>query len=74
MSAVDCHEKTAKINKEAGAIVDGLPNYTEDQVLEHGKNASRIWVSYKNGVYDITDFIESHPGNKFLLFGIIFKL
>jgi sulfite oxidase len=23
---------------------------------------NRIWVSYKNGVYDITDFIPLHPG------------
>ena len=23
-----------------------------------------MWVTYKNGVYDITDFIPKHPGAK----------
>jgi sulfite oxidase len=23
---------------------------------------NRIWVAYKDGVYDITDFIKKHPG------------
>ena len=23
-----------------------------------------IWVTYKDNVYDITNFIESHPGGK----------
>lgn len=28
-----------------------------------------IWVTYKNGVYDITDFIYNHPGGKEHLMG-----
>jgi len=38
------------------------PTYTQAQVAEHTTKANRIWVSYKNGVYDITDFIANHPG------------
>lgn len=29
-----------------------------------------IWVTYKNGVYDITDFIYNHPGGKDILIGV----
>lgn len=28
---------------------------------------NRIWVTYQNGVYDITDFVEVHPGGDKIL-------
>ncbi len=52
-----------KSSDEPGKFLEDLPIYTEDDVLQHGKDADRIWVSYKEGVYDITNFVESHPGN-----------
>ena len=33
----------------------------------HDSVDKRIWVTYKNGVYDITDFIPLHPGAEKLL-------
>ncbi|VDK57869.1 unnamed protein product, partial [Gongylonema pulchrum] len=45
-----------------------LPTYRIDEVKKHGKNAERIWVTCQGGVYDVTDFVEGHPGgNKILL-------
>ena len=32
------------------------------EVCKHDSEDKRIWVTYKNGVYDITDFIPKHPG------------
>lgn len=29
---------------------------------KHRTIENRVWVSYKDGVYDITDFLKSHPG------------
>ncbi len=52
---------------EAGQIVIGLPTFTEEELAKHNRDAERIWISYKNGVYDITDFIESHPGGEKIL-------
>ena len=52
-----CEEKRKKHFEEAGKVIDGLPFYTEENLLEHGKNSQRIWISYKDGVYDITDFM-----------------
>jgi sulfite oxidase len=39
-----------------------LPNYSLDEVSKHKAKETRIWVTYGDGVYDITDFIEQHPG------------
>jgi Cytochrome b involved in lipid metabolism len=53
---------------EAGGDADvgqrraGLPDYTRKQVAEHMSKETGIWVYYKDGVYDITDFINRHPG------------
>ncbi len=41
---------------------EGLPEYTMQDVSKHDSEDKRIWVTYKNGVYDITDFIPKHPG------------
>ncbi|KAF8820254.1 putative sulfite oxidase, partial [Cardiosporidium cionae] len=47
---------------QAGIYVEGLPEYTPEQIASHKSTESRVWVTYKRGVYDITDFIELHPG------------
>lgn len=37
------------------------------EVREHGADSDRPWVIKGNGVYDITDWIESHPGGTVIL-------
>jgi cytochrome b involved in lipid metabolism len=42
-----------------------LPIYTSSQVAIHdGKKTDRVWMSYGGYVYDVTDFIENHPGGQ----------
>lgn len=54
--------------EEPGSYKRGLPNYTRDQVSHHKTPGQGLWVTYKRGVYDITNFVENHPGgNKILL-------
>lgn len=36
--------------------------YSAEEVSKHCNKESGIWVTYKDGVYDITEFVESHPG------------
>lgn len=55
-----CEQQEADI--EAGQVISSLPFYTEEEVAKHNKDAETIWISYKNGVYDITEFVASHPG------------
>ncbi|EFJ47861.1 hypothetical protein VOLCADRAFT_81306 [Volvox carteri f. nagariensis] len=40
----------------------GRPIYTREEVAKHKTPRDRIWVTYKEGVYDITEFVEMHPG------------
>eukprot|EP00755_Sulcionema_specki_P034122 Sspe_Gene.102289::Locus_77270_Transcript_2_3_Confidence_0.429_Length_2013::g.102289::m.102289/K00387/SUOX; sulfite oxidase len=39
-----------------------LPTYTIAEVKEHDVPENRMWVTWKGGVYDVTDFICGHPG------------
>ncbi|GAB1598553.1 sulfite oxidase-like [Argonauta hians] len=59
-------EKAAE-HIEAGKHVDSLPTYSKEEVAKHISKETRIWVTYKNGVYDVTDYIDSHPGGKKIL-------
>ena len=45
----------------------GLPEYSMEEVGKHHSRDERVWVTFKNGVYDITDFIPLHPGAEKLL-------
>lgn len=45
-----------------GLNIETLPIYTRKEVMEHCTLDKRIWITYQDGVYDITDFIKVHPG------------
>ena len=46
----------------AGEIRKELPNIKLDEVSKHVCKATGIWVVYGDGVYDITEFVDVHPG------------
>lgn len=60
--AADAAALEAAAASRAGTVVPGLPDYTLQQVSQHKTSADRIWVTYRNAVYDVTDFVENHPG------------
>lgn len=46
------------------------PLYSATDVREHGgggEAGKSVWVTYKNGVYDITEFVDGHPGGEQIL-------
>lgn len=46
-----------------GSKRDGFPIISKAEVAKHKSlEAGGVWVTYAGGVYDITDFIASHPG------------
>lgn len=51
----------------AGSRLDNLPSYSLKEVAQHSSKEHGIWVAYKNGVYDISDFIDKHPGGDKIL-------
>jgi len=42
------------------------PVYSSAEVLQM-QDTDRIWVSYDDGVYDVTDFVSHHPGGLFIM-------
>lgn len=46
----------------AGKEVPELPSFTREEISKHKSLETRVWVTYKDGVYDVTDFLPQHPG------------
>ncbi|KAJ3175251.1 hypothetical protein HDU87_006333 [Geranomyces variabilis] len=44
-----------------------LPTYTRAEVATHTTPETGIWVTCGSGVYDITNFVEIHPGGSRIL-------
>lgn len=40
----------------------GEKSYTKEEVGEHNSKEKGIWVTYRQGVYDISRFVSLHPG------------
>ncbi|XP_045493454.1 sulfite oxidase isoform X2 [Colias croceus] len=63
-------EKKQKDSKEElieiGVKRPDLPTYRAEEVSKHA-DRSNFWVTYKHGVYDVTEFLPSHPGGKQIL-------
>ena len=58
---------SSTLSDRAETEIPGLPVYTAEDISQHDSKEKRIWVCYKSGVYDITDFISKHPGGDKIL-------
>ena len=54
---------------DLGARLPGLPTYAYAQVAKHKTKGESVWVTYKEGVYDVTGFVEKHPGGDKIMLG-----
>ena len=64
-SSVRCKESAAPPAKvQVGEVIDGLPEYSLAEVTKRSSaiEGGRVWVTYKFGVYDITEYLALHPG------------
>ncbi len=39
-----------------------FPVISRKEIMKHTTHENRIWVTYQDGVYDITEFLKIHPG------------
>jgi cytochrome b involved in lipid metabolism len=46
--------------------------FTADEVAKHTKKGD-CWMIYKNKVYDVTNFLEQHPGGEEVLLDVAGK-
>ncbi|XP_068171400.1 sulfite oxidase, mitochondrial [Antennarius striatus] len=44
-----------------------LPIFSQEEVSSHRCLEDGVWVTYKGGVYDITEFVSIHPGGDKIL-------
>lgn len=64
-SSVKCKETAPPpVKVQVGEVIDGLPEYSLTEVKKHSSavGGGRVWVTYKFGVYDITEYLAQHPG------------
>lgn len=65
--SVDKLEEVRKALEGLGSVectARSWPSFTRAEVERHKTPEARIWVTFKGGVYDITEFVENHPGGK----------
>lgn len=48
-------------------FIEGLPEYTWNEVSQHKEVGKSVWLVVGQGVYDITNFIKIHPGGEKIL-------
>nr|XP_028568333.1 sulfite oxidase, mitochondrial [Podarcis muralis] len=60
----DHRRRAAEPETPAPAAGPPFPVFTRKEVARHNSQASRVWVTYGSDVFDITDFVEAHPGGK----------
>ena len=53
-----CEQRSAS----APAAADALPIFSKAEVAKHTTPATGVWVMFQGGVYDITSFVQHHPG------------
>ena len=41
-----------------------LPTFSMEEVSQHADVKDRVWMTYHEGVYDVTDFVRQHPGTR----------
>lgn len=54
---------SADEDEDDGLNLESLPIISLDEVKKHTA-ADSIWVTYEGLVYDVTSFVEHHPGGK----------
>lgn len=64
--------KAEKADAIPGESLDKIPSssfpvFSQEEVSRHRSPEAGVWVTYKGGVYDITDFVAMHPGGEKIL-------
>ena len=69
MSIIVSCDQESTYHPQLGKRIGGLPSFTRAEIAKHVDKEKGVWVTYKDGVYDITNFISKHPGGEKILLG-----
>ncbi|XP_059186046.1 sulfite oxidase, mitochondrial [Centropristis striata] len=65
-----CHHKAERDDTPTVQTIEktsALPIFSQEEVNTHRSLEDGVWVTYKGGVYDITEFVAMHPGGDKIL-------
>lgn len=60
-------DREPTLSESVKARAADLPDIPAAEVRQHGRDASKIYVTYGDGVFDVTEFVEAHPGGRLIL-------
>ncbi|XP_041672407.1 sulfite oxidase, mitochondrial [Cheilinus undulatus] len=60
-------EQSDSVSVQTVEQTSALPVFTQEEVHSHRTVEDGVWVTYKGGVYDITEFVAMHPGGEKIL-------
>ena len=55
-----------ELAKEYGKFDKRFRTITIEELNKHNCKENGIWVSFREGVYDVTDFVDQHPGGNII--------
>ena len=55
-------DAAAQCHGPASVDASSLPEFDREEVAQHRTKDTRVWVTYKDGVYDVTEWVDQHPG------------
>ena len=61
---VNTENEAGKTKEQIDQAPNGKPFYRKNEIAQHKTKDKGIWITYENGVYDITKFIVNHPGGQ----------
>lgn len=66
--------ENASISKSVGESKSNLSRssstdkvYSIEEISKHKTKETGIWMTYKMGVYDVTDWVDDHPGGEIIM-------
>ncbi|TPX55357.1 hypothetical protein PhCBS80983_g05381 [Powellomyces hirtus] len=68
LSLFSKHSNKGREEHEINSVPAQRPRFKRSEISTHtSKAAGGIWIIHNNGVYDITDFVDVHPGGERIL-------
>jgi sulfite oxidase len=64
-----CDPAPPKPHPHLGKRIDSLPSYKFSEISKHKNKNESVWVTFQEGVYDVTDFVAKHPGGDKIMLG-----
>ena len=64
------NKKDTPKSKDDSAKSKDLKEYTMEEISKHDSRENGVWIVINNLVYDVTEFLDQHPGGAMFLIGV----